>query len=44
MAHEITHGFDDTGAYFDAHRQLRQWWSPAAARHFSSRAHCIQVL
>lgn len=44
MGHEMTHGFDDTGAFFDAHRQMRQWWSSSSALHFSERAHCIQTL
>ena len=44
MAHEMTHGFDNTGAYFDAHRRMRAWWSPSSALHFSQRAHCIQTL
>ena len=44
MAHEMTHGYDDTGAYFDEDREMRMWWSKPAASTFSARARCIQTL
>lgn len=27
MGHEMTHGFDDQGAQFDGHGNLKNWWS-----------------
>jgi len=32
MGHELTHGFDDEGAKFDAKGNLRDWWSASTAR------------
>ena len=29
IGHEITHGFDDSGAQFDADGNLVDWWTPA---------------
>lgn len=28
IGHEMSHGFDDQGAKFDAHGVLRNWWEP----------------
>ena len=44
MAHEMTHGFDDTGAWFDSESQMRDWWSRPSALQFSQRAQCIETL
>ena len=41
IGHEITHGFDPEGRQFDAHGNLRDWWTPADARAFEERASCI---
>jgi putative endopeptidase len=41
IGHEMTHGFDDQGAKFDAEGNLRNWWSDADLRNFQSRAECI---
>ena len=27
MGHEMTHGFDDQGAQFDGHGNLKNWWT-----------------
>ena len=29
IGHEMTHGFDDEGAKFDGHGNLKNWWAPA---------------
>ncbi|HEX9983130.1 MAG TPA: M13 family metallopeptidase [Thermoanaerobaculia bacterium] len=41
IGHEMTHGFDDQGAKFDAEGNLRNWWSEADLRNFQTRAECI---
>ena len=28
VGHEMTHGFDDEGAQFDGHGNLKDWWAP----------------
>jgi predicted metalloendopeptidase len=42
IGHEMTHGFDDQGAQFDARGNLRNWWSPADLESFKGRAACIE--
>jgi putative endopeptidase len=41
IGHEMTHGFDDTGRQFDAQGNLTDWWTPADAAAFKTRAQCI---
>jgi putative endopeptidase len=41
IGHEMTHGFDDQGAKFDAQGNLRNWWTDADLKNFQSRAECI---
>jgi len=41
MGHELTHGFDDEGRQFDAHGNLRDWWSPDVGKEFDRRAECV---
>ena len=41
IGHEITHGFDDEGAQFDAHGALRNWWTPRDREQFQMRAQCV---
>jgi endothelin-converting enzyme/putative endopeptidase len=41
IGHELTHGFDDEGRQFDAHGNLRDWWTAADAQQFEERAACI---
>jgi putative endopeptidase len=41
IGHEITHGFDDSGARFDAQGNLRNWWSEKDLKNFEGRAQCI---
>ena len=41
MGHEMTHGFDDEGAQFDGHGNLRNWWTPQDAKRFHAATSCI---
>jgi predicted metalloendopeptidase len=41
IGHEMTHGFDDQGAKFDATGNLRNWWTDADLKNFQARAECI---
>ncbi|MGH8296805.1 MAG: M13-type metalloendopeptidase, partial [Steroidobacteraceae bacterium] len=41
MGHEMTHGFDDQGAQFDGHGNLRNWWTPEDAKRFHAATSCI---
>lgn len=41
IGHELTHGFDDRGAKYDAHGDLKNWWSPQALAEFHTRAGCL---
>jgi putative endopeptidase len=41
IGHELTHGFDDEGRQFDAHGNLRDWWTEEDGKEFVKRASCI---
>jgi putative endopeptidase len=41
IGHEMTHGFDDEGSQFDAHGNLKNWWTPQDKVAFDRRAACI---
>ncbi|MBA2651547.1 MAG: M13 family metallopeptidase [Tatlockia sp.] len=41
MGHEMTHGFDDQGAKFDGHGNLKNWWTPADLKKFQAATSCI---
>jgi endothelin-converting enzyme/putative endopeptidase len=41
IGHEITHGFDDQGAQFDAKGALANWWTPQDKEKFDARAQCV---
>jgi putative endopeptidase len=41
VGHELSHGFDDQGRRFDGQGNLRDWWTPADATAFETRAACI---
>jgi putative endopeptidase len=41
IGHELTHGFDDEGRQFDAHGNLRDWWTDQDAKQFQKRAGCV---
>jgi putative endopeptidase len=38
IGHEMTHGFDDQGAQFDAAGRVRSWWTDEDKRNFEARA------
>ena len=41
MGHEMTHGFDDRGAEFDGHGNLKNWWTPDDLAKFHKATDCI---
>jgi putative endopeptidase len=41
IGHELTHGFDDEGRQFDAHGNLKDWWTKKDAEQFEQRAACV---
>lgn len=41
IGHEMTHGFDDQGAKFDADGNLVMWWTPDDYKKFTERTDCV---
>ncbi len=41
IGHELTHGFDDEGRQFDAHGNLKDWWTKKDAEEFEQRTACV---
>jgi putative endopeptidase len=41
IGHELTHGFDDEGRQYDAHGNLKDWWTSEDAAKFAERAKCV---
>ncbi|MEO8552076.1 MAG: M13 family metallopeptidase, partial [Kofleriaceae bacterium] len=41
VGHELTHGFDDQGAQYDAVGNLTNWWQPETEKAFKSRTQCV---
>jgi putative endopeptidase len=41
MGHEMTHGFDDEGAQFDASGNLRNWWTADDLARFHALTSCV---
>jgi len=41
IGHEIIHGFDDQGRKFDAHGNLRDWWTAEDGKQYDERDKCI---
>jgi endothelin-converting enzyme/putative endopeptidase len=41
IGHEISHGFDDQGAQFDAQGKLFNWWTDADLKSFLQRGQCV---
>ncbi len=38
IGHEMTHGFDDQGAKFDAEGNMKSWWTATDKKHFEMKA------
>jgi endothelin-converting enzyme/putative endopeptidase len=41
IGHELTHGFDDEGRQFDAHGNLKNWWTKTDSQAFDKAAKCV---
>jgi len=41
IGHEMTHGFDDQGAKYDAEGNLRNWFTPEDLKNFQARTDCV---
>ena len=41
VGHELTHGFDDQGAQYDAVGNLVNWWQPDTQQQFKARTQCV---
>jgi putative endopeptidase len=42
IGHEMTHGFDDEGAQYDADGNLKNWWTDKDLESFKARAKCVE--
>jgi endothelin-converting enzyme/putative endopeptidase len=40
IGHELTHGFDNNGSQYDAHGNLKNWWTAQTKAQFATRAQC----
>jgi len=41
IGHEMLHAFDDDGRHFDAHGDLREWWTSADSAGFERRVNVV---
>jgi putative endopeptidase len=41
IGHELLHSFDDNGRHFDAHGDLREWWTSSDSARFERRADAV---
>ncbi len=41
IGHEISHGFDDQGAKFDAQGRLKDWWTADDGKRFEEKTSCV---
>jgi endothelin-converting enzyme/putative endopeptidase len=41
IGHEISHGFDDQGAKFDAQGRLKNWWTAEDEKRFEEKTACV---
>ncbi|NNN07094.1 MAG: M13 family metallopeptidase [Elusimicrobia bacterium] len=42
VGHELTHAFDDEGSKYDAHGNLKDWWTKEDRAQFDARTKCVQ--
>ena len=42
IGHEMTHGYDDQGRHFDKDGNMRDWWTEADAKSFTTRANVLR--
>jgi putative endopeptidase len=42
IGHELTHGFDDQGAKYDADGNLKDWWTPEDMKNFEARTALVR--
>merc|ERR1719181_1822267 len=41
MGHELSHGFDNTGAMYDHYGKYRDWWSSETKKAFEEKSKCF---
>ena len=41
IGHEVSHGFDDQGAQFDAQGRLNNWWTSEDLKKFQAKTGCV---
>ena len=41
IGHEITHGFDNNGRYYDEDGNLREWWDTETNGKYLEKTQCI---
>jgi putative endopeptidase len=41
IGHEISHGFDDQGAQYDAEGRLKNWWTDEDLKKFREKGQCV---
>jgi endothelin-converting enzyme/putative endopeptidase len=41
IGHQISHGFDDQGAKFDAQGRWKNWWTPEDGKRFEEKTACV---
>ncbi len=44
IGHEITHGFDDQGAQYDGHGNLKNWWTEEDLKKFKAATNAVSDL
>jgi putative endopeptidase len=42
IGHEVTHGFDDQGAKFDGHGNMKSWWTKPDKKRFQKKASLLK--
>lgn len=41
LGHELTHGFDNSGRYYDSNGNLREWWTNETVSEYTERTQCF---